>query len=387
MNPVRALILVAVPCLVHVLACEQVAGIRDRKLDELGAAGAGDGDAGAPEPPSPLCEEYCNTVLEGCTDEYAVYSGKATCYGVCALLPEGDELEPVGNSVQCRLAQARNAVSSREPEVHCQEAGPGGNGVCGSNCEDYCYLLERACPDDFEAVSDCERKCAGLRDLDRFDVVLDHEGDSLQCRLVHVSAATVDPETHCYHAAFAPLDWCLDSPTATPDCEEYCNLVEVACTDDLAQYETHDQCVSVCQALDPGQIQDEAENTVGCRKYHSYAAMAVPDVHCYHAGPLGDGHCGHDDPDTNFKSNCESYCRILKAACSSDFDDAFADQEACQADCASQPMDFKAEADSEFTVASGAEENPDLHCRMLHLERAFKDDSECSAAMGGDPCN
>lgn len=387
MKKVRALVLIAFACLAHGLACEQVAGIKERKFIG-GAAGADAGGDETPlEPPSKLCGEYCDKVFEGCKGKYAVYSVLATCYGICDLLPAGDELEPTGNSVRCRMAQAQHAIDTQEPEAHCEAAGPGGNGTCGDNCESYCYLLDKACPEDFEAVEDCEAKCAGLRDMGRIDVVLDHEGDSLQCRLVHVSSASVDPETHCGHAAFVPTQWCLDSPTATPDCDEYCDLNEVACTGDLTQYESHDQCVSICKALEPGEIQDQTENTVGCRKYHSYSSLAVPDVHCPHSGPLGDGHCGHDDPDKDFKSNCESYCQILEAACTSEFDDAFDNQRDCQADCASQPKSFKADADSRYTVASGEEENADLHCRTLHLARAFDDDSECDAAMGGDPCN
>jgi len=31
--------------------------------------------------------------------------------------------------------------------------------------------------------------------------VSQQSGDSLQCRLFHVSAATMDPTTHCVHAA------------------------------------------------------------------------------------------------------------------------------------------------------------------------------------------
>ena len=381
------IVAIAIPWLAYALGCEAVAGIEERKFDDAGAGGQGnDTDASTePEPPSELCEEYCETVLEGCSGEFAVYTGLATCYGVCALLDEGDELEPFGNNVQCRLAQAKDAIASREPQAHCEAAGPGGDDLCGPNCESYCHLFEEACPEEFEAVENCEAKCEGLRDVNRLDVVIDHDGDSLQCRLVHISSATVDPEEHCNHSLFAPLDWCLDSPQDTPACEEYCDLIDVACTGDLKQYETRDQCLAICEVLDRGEIQHTIENTVGCRKYHTYSSLAVPQTHCFHAGPLGDGHCGLDAD--GFKANCESYCQLLEGACSSDFDDAFSDREECQDACAGEPDDFLAAADTLYAVEAETTEGDTLHCRVLHLARAFEDDSECAAALGGAPCN
>jgi hypothetical protein len=179
--------------------------------------------------------------------------------------------------------------------------------------------------------------------------------------------------------------WCLDPPNDPPECEEYCALVDVACTGDLAQYETTEQCMNVCEALDQGLIKHTVENTVGCRRYHTFNSMAVPGAHCFHAGPLGDGHCGVDDEE--YLGNCDSYCQLLDAACTDEFEGAFENHDACMADCASQPTDFLAAKDLEYTVTAGKVEDDTLHCRTLHLVRAFEDPSECDAAMGGDPCD
>jgi hypothetical protein len=56
---------------------------------------------------------------------------------------------------------------------------------------------------------DCLEDCGDVPDLSqppdnlRFNASID-EGDSLQCRLYHVSAATLDPVLHCPHAGGAP---------------------------------------------------------------------------------------------------------------------------------------------------------------------------------------
>jgi hypothetical protein len=46
-----------------------------------------------------------------------------------------------------------------------------------------------------------------------------------------------------------------------------------------------------------------------------------------------------------------------------------------------------AAADTYYSITSEGTAGNTLHCRMLHLSRAFEDDSECAAAMGGDPCD
>jgi hypothetical protein len=173
----------------------------------FGGAGAhtaaGDaGQGGSSEPPG-LCEQYCTAVMSNCTAAFAVYTSYETCLSVCAALPEGMPGDRSGNSVSCRLSAA--LIAKDEVPHYCPVAGPGGNGVCGSNCEGLCELRAKVCNQDGakDRVA-CQNDCEQVQDLGNYSTALDVEqysGPHVQCRLYHVSAAAVaDPEKHCTHA-------------------------------------------------------------------------------------------------------------------------------------------------------------------------------------------
>jgi len=95
--------------------------------------------------------------------------------------------------------------------------------------------------------------CAGT-----YDVVRDHGGDTIECRLVHTSSATVLPKDHCPHAPIRPSQpWCINAADAEPTCDDYCTIELAACTGGLAQYQSTEQCKAVCEALDRGTNDDE----------------------------------------------------------------------------------------------------------------------------------
>lgn len=359
---------------VFAIGCQQIAGIEDRTFEPA-------------QTESALCKEYCDTVMEACTGTNAAYTTRETCLGVCARLPEGDPLEPAErNDVVCRLRQAQLARGTGEPSTHCQPAGPGGDGVCGSNCEAYCSLMQQSCPAEYAETDDCMAKCEGLRDDKSFDVVKHHEGDTLQCRLVHVSSATVTPASHCAHSRLYPTDWCADTTETAPTCQDFCQLSLAVCSGSFAQYESLEQCLAVCETLPLGTLADRTENTVGCRKYHTYSSLLDPANHCPHTGPGGDGHCGLDAEDGTTTGNCESYCTLLEEACSTEFGAAFTDRAACIADCSGKPAEFGATKDQGYSVSASAARTP-LGCRLLHVSRALRDPATyCAAALGGGEC-
>lgn len=350
-------------------ACQTIAGIEDRVLDPEAAGQKGT---------TALCKSYCGTVMEACTGKNAVYSTDEMCLAVCKLLDPGDQLEPIGNTVECRMIQADLAKS--EPEDHCKAAGPGGNGACGTDCDAYCQLFPKACPDDdeYKSKAGCLKACGGLTDQDRFDLMADHEGDSIECRLVHVSSASLKPKDHCSHAPIRPTEpWCTGKADASPDCDEYCNIELASCDGELSQYESRQQCLDVCEALDIGVNADQADNTVACRRYHSFTStLPAAEAHCYHSGPTGDGHCGDI-----VTGNCDSYCKLLSAACPTQFD-TFGDTETCVSECSKLEESAR---DSKYTIDT-AKESKALHCRILSVARAFEDKTACDAAIGGDPC-
>jgi hypothetical protein len=353
-------------CIVIVLAgCASIVGIDDHLY----------------QPVSSQCEEYCTTVMANCTGQYQVYSGMETCLGVCKLLPAGDELEPIdNNSVACRKRQA--GLANTEPDYYCPRAGPGGGPTCGTNCQGYCTLLKAACPDTAAPLTNCEQSCSALLDVGTFDVVANHSGDTLQCRLVHVSSATVDPTTHCGHTDIHPTPpWCIEDQTAPPDCTEFCRMNLAACSGDNAVYESTAQCMAVCAALPPGTNGDQSQNTVGCRHYHCYNAL-IDIAHCSHTGPGGDGHCGTADDDTG---NCFSYCTLLGKACKSDFTTKFGDPDtmAAQASCQKDCNTLAGAPNNSMYKVSAAQTGNTLQCRLLHVSRALTDaTTECPNALG-----
>ena len=388
-------------------ACQALAGIEDRTFD---GNDGGDTDAGT----SAQCEKYCQLAQDVCGGENALYADDKTCKGICALLPPGQDIEPTGNTVACRVKQLEVAqqVTPGEPATlpdYCAKAGPGGNGTCGSNCESYCLLYAGACKENQPQLGTvqydqdtCISKCEGLADKRTFDWMSDYEGDTLQCRLAHTSSATIDPAEHCVHAQLQaqaqakPPGPCIDDPKKVmPDCTSYCQLEMTECQGDEKIYESLAQCKAVCNALPKGSVADIKENTVGCRKYHSYNALVDAPTHCPHTGPGGDGHCGSTDapgPD-KVTGNCESYCILLAAACDSSkpgldaadsFQGKFASQAACQEACGE--IDGAA-PNSGYTLAT-LPEGDNLQCRLLHVSRALSDAiNECSSALGGAPCN
>lgn len=184
-----------------------------------GSAGGAGGDAGAAgsvgmeAPEAPLCERYCDAVAAACTGNDEQYASPMACRAACALLPEGEQGDVTGNSVECRLARAELARATGESAVYCPTAGPGGGGVCGTDCEGFCELMTETCPSVMGSYEECLPLCADVPNLSSppdqiiFDVSIQN-GNSVQCRLYHVTAATLDARTHCPHAAGVAL--CTD---------------------------------------------------------------------------------------------------------------------------------------------------------------------------------
>ncbi len=391
MRPVFAMggLLLATSCIVEERRFDQK--FADQREEELARESEAEDPTDAtdetdtdPEPGnSDECVEYCDRVMANCEDEFAVYASTEACLAVCELLPlDADD----SNSVACRTEQARLAGSTGEFEVHCPTAGPGGSTPrgargCGTNCESYCYLQPLTCGDTSELTleaNECLRRCRAIPDVGDFDVMVDHDADNIQCRLIHVSSAALGPsaaETHCWHASITPRpdSPCGPQPGTSPDCEHYCDLVTTACLDELAVYDTKDQCLAICDEMELGDVFDTVEDTVGCRTYHAYAALESV-THCPHASPSGDGHCGED--------NCGSYCRLAAAACDTEFAENFEDQDACLTACAD--LDGS-DADSGYDLES-ASEGDTVACRIHHTVLAADGDDTCDAVFGAAPC-
>jgi hypothetical protein len=182
-----------------------------KKAEDTGAEGGAGGSVSEQE--TAPCADYCDKVMAVCVGEHAVYASHAACLALCGLLDTGDFGEPAGNTLACRSSNA--IAAEREPNDYCAAAGPGGNGTCGTDCETYCALYPQVCPAEADAqgTESCVEDCQALVDQPGFDVVADHGGDTVECRLVHLTSATLQPAEHCQHAQLAPTQpWCVAEP-------------------------------------------------------------------------------------------------------------------------------------------------------------------------------
>ena len=195
-----------------------VAGTGGAVAGGSGGGGAGGASAGAGGGTAiieaPLCERYCDTVATACTGTNEQFASLDACLAVCERLDPGSPGDVAGNTVECRLARAQLAQRTGEAANYCSSAGPGGAGACGEDCEGFCALMAETCPAAMGTYEECLPVCAtvpnlaGPPDNVTYNTSV-QDGNSVQCRLFHVTAATLDPIAHCVHAAGL-------APCATP---------------------------------------------------------------------------------------------------------------------------------------------------------------------------
>jgi hypothetical protein len=354
------------------VGCANLIGLEKRTETDGGAGGSGTGggsgsvvDEETGITTTQQCIEYCDDVLAVCIAADMVYTTRETCLGVCGALEPGDENEPIGNTVACRHRQAQNAASLEAPDEFCPAAGPAGGEACGDDCEAYCQLLEAACPDEHDEVLDCVSSCAGLTDGGPFNTVDYYTGDTLDCRLIHVSAAFPDPEAHCQHSKFSAESVCTDIvDTGEPSCDVFCRNVMSACPGDRLMYESESQCMATCAQWPTGDLADRMVLTQGCRQFHAKSALLEPEVHCHHLGPGGDGVCTA----VPAEGNCEGYCFMMAAVCPAEFATFSSDQDTCKTACLEDFAEDGAAVASGYDLILAAEGG--LQCRMLNLSRA-----------------
>lgn len=145
------------------------------------------------------CVLYCGTIGGACDGDLAQYPSVASCVRACAALPVGEDGAMSGDSLACRRTHADLAID--DPQTHCVHAGPGGAGVCGSNCESFCAIATSICPGEHPELGTCLETCTAWDATEPYDVG-DATGDTFACRLYHLMvAATDDPSalTHCAH--------------------------------------------------------------------------------------------------------------------------------------------------------------------------------------------
>lgn len=152
------------------------------------------------------CADYCTAIMANCTVDRAQYADTSECMNSCAAFSAGTPGATSGNGLSCRVYHAGAAKS--DPMTHCVHAGPGGAGVCGSDCEGFCTIAQKVCTDQnsqFASIQVCSSACASFKVGNAYSIK-ETAGDSIACRLYHVTVASKDATnamTHCPHIVAA----------------------------------------------------------------------------------------------------------------------------------------------------------------------------------------
>jgi hypothetical protein len=170
--------------------------MRLRVLFACGLAACGGSSVNPAEGP---CEDYCRLVMRNCAGPNAQYSAIDNCLETCSPMTVGDPAVHTGNNIECRTFWA--AIAEGDPGA-CRKAGPGGDGQCGANCESFCAGTLAICADDpglpYHSAAECASACAGFAVDPPFTANVTM-GNSLACRIYHMTAASTDPQVHCPH--------------------------------------------------------------------------------------------------------------------------------------------------------------------------------------------
>jgi len=192
-------------------------------------------DAAAPAIDAPAatldCNSYCTEIQANCKDTNAQYTDLDHCLGSCKAFPVGALADKAGDTLGCRIYHA-GAPAAGDPVLHCPHAGPAGDkltaapaGFCSGPagtanvCEDFCNIEVKTCgtiaapitgvTPQYQDNAACLTACGGFANKDQ-NYSTTAKGDSLACRLYHVTnaaaeanKATVDNAKvtlHCGHS-------------------------------------------------------------------------------------------------------------------------------------------------------------------------------------------
>jgi hypothetical protein len=217
----------------------------------------------------PTCETYCHITQLSCGDgskSPAQYIDQDACLSFCknSGIPMGSAEDLANHTIGCRTNLAKIAFTS--PEEGCEGAGPSGGQVCGTPCEIYCQQGQAACSGVvpfFDDNENCLATCAGYP---TGGAQGDLYGDTIQCRLTHVTKASLDGEDANQHCAQATPEGGTDCTlTGGPPAVTYVEHVQPI----LANH-----CVPCHQGDEPGTCSG------GACFASSYTDLTQPSYYC-----------------------------------------------------------------------------------------------------------
>jgi len=309
-------------------------------------------------------EEFCTALKGKCISQYDRDFPNDNCVDIASLwaIQENDQ---GNNTLDCRMYHV--GVAPDDDSIHCYHAGINGGGVCGSYCENYCFVRSitngSGCADD-ATDEECQARCEAIPDTDPTissnpSVKFATAGNSIQCRIYHAATAFLsDASVHCEHSDFGGGNVCGEY------CENYCYFFNSTCSSDEEQYGSAEECSRACAAMNVGANTDTSGASVQCRLYHIGVAAETntQSIHCPHARFRSlDGICG---------DGCEHLCEMLDNYCVDDLSLDLANnlgfganQEQCVDICAGLP-----EGSTADTTGNS------LGCRLYHAEFAVLGD-------------
>ena len=168
----------------------------------MGQGGWGQGGTGMGGAAAATCDGYCAHVMGNCTGALQQFPDEASCKAFCATWDAGDPGKHAGDTVACHDYHA-DAPAQGSPDPHCYHGGPSGDGPCGaSTCDDFCAAAVKLCTGDQKAWADeasCLTDCEGFGSNGQGFSTNATTGDTVECRLYHLTVAATDPATHCAH--------------------------------------------------------------------------------------------------------------------------------------------------------------------------------------------
>ncbi|HVK76862.1 MAG TPA: hypothetical protein VM734_26230 [Kofleriaceae bacterium] len=151
------------------------------------------------DPTDGPCTDYCRLVMRNCIGADSQYSAIDLCEATCATMEVGDPTQTSGNTIECRTFWAAIAEGDK---TACVKAGPGGDGQCGDNCDSFCNATLDICADQpvppYPSKDACLAACTGFAAEPPYNAN-EVMGDTLACRIYHMTAASTDPDLHCQH--------------------------------------------------------------------------------------------------------------------------------------------------------------------------------------------
>lgn len=156
-----------------------------------------------------------------------------------------------------------------------------------ATCEAYCDASLTTCVEgnaQFTNRAECLEKCPSFSTQGEDG---DKKGNTLQCRMYHLSVASTDPMLHCPHSGVSGAGICVDDNPS--QCDRYCGISDELCGTAAPQYASIPACLMECEA-NFRQAMEPMGNTVQCRidQLNDASGAKTLGDRCKEGGKVGD---------------------------------------------------------------------------------------------------